>query len=200
MLYRIVLYSVCLLIHSLCLAAPVIVQQPKNLTVQAGATASFSVQATAEAPMSYAWFFNGEQLSDGGGVSGADTSTLTITGVTAARAGAYFAVVGDGVEEAESSEAVLVVTPPVVAPTIATQPAKTAVSVGATASFKVVANGDAPLKYEWAFKGTKLSDSTRITGTATSTLTIAQAVEADSGSIRLRFRMPAARCGARRRC
>lgn len=185
MLRRLTLFSVCVLIHSLCLAAPVIVQQPKNLTVQSGASASFSVQATAEAPMNYAWFFNGEQLSDGGGVSGSSTAILTIADVTESRVGAYFVVVGDGVEEVESSAAELALAAPVVAPAIVTQPVKSTVNVGETASFKVVGSGDAPLKYEWSFKGTKLSDSTRITGSSTSTLTIAQAVEADSGDYRV---------------
>ena len=161
-------------------------QQPKDLVVQSEADASFSVQATAEASLVYVWFFDGEELSDGGKVSGSRTATLTITGVTDADAGSYHVVVGDGVEEIESTKVVLIVDEVLVAPTITTQPEPSTVkAVGDPVSLKVEASGSAPLKYEWFFKGSKLSDSDRITGAATQMLIILDAIEADSGEYRV---------------
>jgi hypothetical protein len=58
--------------------APTITVPPVSTTLVEGATVSFSVTAT-ENP-SYEWQKNGTVLSDGGRVSGATSSTLTITG------------------------------------------------------------------------------------------------------------------------
>jgi len=53
------------------------------------------------------------------------------------------------------------------APTIVTQPQSLSVATDATASFQVVAAGDAPLRYRWRFKGNALAGATN------STLTVA---------------------------
>ena len=46
-----------------------------------GDTIYFSVTATGTAPLSYQWQKDGEDLNDGGSITGATTATLTITGV-----------------------------------------------------------------------------------------------------------------------
>ena len=62
---------------------PVIVSGPQSLTNAAGATATFTVAATACTPLAYAWFFNGTTIS------GATNAVLTLPGVGLANAGAY---------------------------------------------------------------------------------------------------------------
>ena len=69
--------------------APVITQQPVNVTVAAGQTASFSVQASGSAPLSYRWQRNGINL-DG---PSSDTPTLNITAQLTDNGASYACVV-----------------------------------------------------------------------------------------------------------
>ncbi|HVU07681.1 MAG TPA: immunoglobulin domain-containing protein [Verrucomicrobiae bacterium] len=67
---------------------PVISTQPVNAVVSMGGTASFNVQISNVA-VTYQWLFNGNPLTDGNGISGSQTATLTITGVQQANIGNY---------------------------------------------------------------------------------------------------------------
>ena len=58
-----------------------------------GSEVSFSVTATGTAPLSYQWQKDGVDLTDGGGITGATTVTLTITGVMESDEGGYRCVV-----------------------------------------------------------------------------------------------------------
>jgi len=60
---------------------PSISSQPQSQTNLAGSTATFSVTASGTPPLTYQWFKNGVILADGDNVSGAGTSTLTLTNV-----------------------------------------------------------------------------------------------------------------------
>lgn len=64
--------------------------EPKATTVNNGGTARFSVVAPGAS--SYAWYktSSNSPLRNGGGISGATSSTLTISGVTSSRAGDYY--------------------------------------------------------------------------------------------------------------
>ena len=64
---------------------------------------------------------------------------------------------------------------------IVRQPASTSVPLGGTASFNVIAGGEAPLSYQWFLNGFALSDDGRITGATSSELTIDSVVAADAG-------------------
>src|SRR5690606_15411814 len=61
---------------------PVIVEQPLDVEVLAGASATLTVVATGEA-LTYQWYLAGEE------VDGATQASLTIAAVTAGTAGAY---------------------------------------------------------------------------------------------------------------
>lgn len=67
-------------------AVPVLVVQPQGVTNTVGATAVFSVGATACSPVGYQWFFNNTPLATATNVS------LTQSNLTLAQAGNYFAV------------------------------------------------------------------------------------------------------------
>jgi uncharacterized repeat protein (TIGR03803 family) len=90
---------------------PDISRQPVSLVRVAGTTASFSVTATGDAPLSYQWQENGTNLTDGGNIFGSSTSTLTITGVTSTNAGSYSVIVNNPIYAASSSAATLTVVP-----------------------------------------------------------------------------------------
>lgn len=63
--------------------------QLSNLVVAPGATATFSATGNGGGNFNYQWFFNDQSLTDGNGISGSKTATLTIAGVTAANVGYY---------------------------------------------------------------------------------------------------------------
>jgi hypothetical protein len=75
--------------------APGIVTQPQPETIALGGTATFSVAASGTTPLSYQWRKDGVNLANGSGVSGANSATLTLNGVTFLSAGAYSVVVSN---------------------------------------------------------------------------------------------------------
>jgi uncharacterized delta-60 repeat protein len=70
-------------------AAAAIVQNPNDTTVQAGATATFSVTATGTPAPTYQWQLNNQPIA------GATNATLVIPNAQAANAGAYSVVVNN---------------------------------------------------------------------------------------------------------
>ncbi|MBI5688643.1 MAG: immunoglobulin domain-containing protein [Verrucomicrobia bacterium] len=92
------------------LTPPTIVTQPVAQTVTVGGTAVFAVTASGSAPLSYVWRRGGQPLSDGAGVSGATTASLSLSGVSAANIGTYDVVVTNAAGFATSQPANLGVT------------------------------------------------------------------------------------------
>ncbi|HWI56601.1 MAG TPA: immunoglobulin domain-containing protein, partial [Bacillota bacterium] len=157
---------------------PNILTQPQSCTNLAHSTATFSVRATTTDRLSYQWCKNGEALDDGGNVSGAATSTLTLADVSLADAADYTVVLTNGGGSVTSAVAQLTVLVPVV-PVISSQPVNRTNEAGTTVVFTVLAaNADS---YQW-FKGTTpLSDGGTISGAQTATLTILGAQPSDEG-------------------
>ena len=164
---------------------PVITSQPTNVTVSEGTTVGFSVSTAINAPLTYRWQFdNGSStnyLADGGNISGSGTSALTIGNVSLANAGMYSMVVSDSSGAATSFWATLTVLTGQ-PPAIVAQPSSQTVLPGATASFTVIAAGDAPLGYSWQLNGTNLANGGNISGSGTSRLSVANIAPADAGS------------------
>src|SRR3989475_1681210 len=98
--------------------APSILTQPANQTVTAGQTATFTVEATGTAPLSYQWQKNG------GNLAGATSSSYTTPAATTSDSGSTFAVGVDNMAgTGTSAGATLTGNAAAVAPTITTQPA-----------------------------------------------------------------------------
>jgi PKD repeat protein len=91
-------------------APPTISQHPQSQMVAAGATVTFTVVATGEGTLTYRWQKNGANLSNGGRISGAVSSTLQIIGVLPDDAANYRCVVGNSGGDTPSDEAALTVT------------------------------------------------------------------------------------------
>jgi len=142
------------------LVAPEIVVQPVSRTNVAGSTVSFVVVADGQAPLSYQWKKDGQALSDGGVISGAQSAELTLSGIAAGDAGSYTVGVTNAAGGVESVVANLWVTPLAVAPEIVVQPESQAVGAGATVTFSVVATGTAP-SYQWQFNGEAIPGATQ---------------------------------------
>jgi hypothetical protein len=149
-----VLSSNALLTVQLPAVAPTLVVQPTNQTVSLGGTASFSVVAEGTEPLNYQWSLNGTNLVEG------TNALLVLTNVQWSDAGSYAVLVANDVGSELSTNALLTVSLPAVAPTIVVQPTNQAVFVGGTASFSVVAEGTEPLTYQWSLNGTNLMEAT----------------------------------------
>ena len=86
--------------------APVISAQPASTTVTSGETATFTVTATAGAPLTYRWQKNGVAIA------GATTSSYTTPAASLADSGARFSVeIGAAAEVTASDDALLTVYP-----------------------------------------------------------------------------------------
>lgn len=89
---------------------PTFMNQPQSLALFEGRTAKFTVSVSGDAPLAYRWRRNGVPLTDGGNILGAETPSLTLSGVSiAADAGTYDVVVGNIVGSVPSSPATLTV-------------------------------------------------------------------------------------------
>ena len=90
-------------------AALTVVLSPKSQTNYASSTATFTATAFSPELLNYQWQKNGTNLVDGGNLSGATNSTLTIASVSDADAASYSAVVSDAFGSVTTSNAVLTV-------------------------------------------------------------------------------------------
>ena len=85
-----------------------ITQQPVSQEdIVAGTDVTFSVEATGAGTLTYQWRKDETPLADGGNISGATTSELTITAVSNADAGAYDCVVTGDCGDVTSEDGVL---------------------------------------------------------------------------------------------
>jgi hypothetical protein len=82
---------------------PIITQEPTNLTVSAGASVSFSVTASGNAPLRYQWYFSGIPLRD------ATHNSLTLNNVQLNNGGSYYVTVANNYGTASSAAVTLVV-------------------------------------------------------------------------------------------
>jgi hypothetical protein len=117
-------------------------------------------------------------VSNGGNVSGALTSSLTISSVSYLDAGNYYVTVTDNAGSVDSDNASLTVIEPI----ITSQPSSTSSVAGTSATFNVTAIGAAPITYQWRKNGTALNDGGNIIGSTTSSLTVSPTGGGDVGS------------------
>lgn len=143
--------------------APVITQQPADLTIAAGLDATFAVASTGTG-LAYQWERSNDGGSTFGAIAGATRASYTLAGAQIGDNGARFRVViSNGAGTATSRAAALTVTATAVAPTITAQPQNVSVPSGSSAMFSVTAAGAPPLVYEWHKNGA-------VVGTNSSTL------------------------------
>ncbi len=91
--------------------APQIIAQPQGGQFSQGSRIVLRVEATGKLPLTYRWQRNGVDLQDGGGISGAQTNTLTIFPAdSTAHNGRYRCKVSNDCGEIWSSEAEVVIT------------------------------------------------------------------------------------------
>jgi sugar lactone lactonase YvrE len=158
---------------------PKITDQPNSVAVTNGSPAGFSILATGTAPLSYQWQKNGVRLSDGGTLSGSQSTNLVLSAATILDVGNYEAIVTNAWGSVTSSTAMLTV---VSAPVITQQPTNQTTATGGVARFSVAALGTSPLGYQWQENGTNLSDAGEIKGSGTNTLVVSSTTTNNAGS------------------
>lgn len=157
----------------------VITSQPTAITRCVGQSASFTVVASGTI-VSYQWKFNGANISDGSGISGATSENLVIASVTSANAGQYSCSVTGSNNIANSNTALLTVNQ---IAAITTQPLSQTKCDGDMLVLEVLPN-DPTLTYTWQFNGGAMPVDPRITGANASMLVITDVSNADAGSYR----------------
>jgi len=88
---------------------PLITSQPLSRTNAVGSTASFTVEAGGDAPLSYQWRRQGTNLVNGGNLSGVTTPNLLLTNVQLADAAGYSVVITNAYGSVTSTVAQLTV-------------------------------------------------------------------------------------------
>lgn len=126
---------------------PAIVTQPYGQTVVAGDSATFTVVAGGDQPLSYQWRFNSTNLVGG------NTNSFTVTNVQTNNTGNYSVVVSNSYGSVTSATVVLAIGIP---PVIVTQPVSQRVVVGSPVTFAVEATGTPRLYYQWRQNGTNI--------------------------------------------
>ncbi|HVM59945.1 MAG TPA: glycosyl hydrolase family 28 protein [Verrucomicrobiae bacterium] len=161
---------------SVAVNGPTITNQPQDMTVIPGQTATFSVGASGSLPLLYQWYYNTNSI-----IPNATASTLTLTNVQPGDAGVYSVVVSNPIDSVTSSYANLTVNTNPVAPVFLTQPqpASVTVYVGTNVSFSAAAVGTQPISYQWNV------NSAPIAGATTTTLVLTNVQTTDSGNYTL---------------
>jgi hypothetical protein len=167
--------------------------QPQNATICVGGNNTFSVTATGTA-LTYQW-----QVSTDGGltwtnITGANSSTYTATGATAAMNNNRYRVVVTGVcaPVSNSNAAILTVITPAA---VTSQPANVEVCSGSSATFSVSANSVQTVIYQWQISTDGGATWTNIAGANSSTYTVTTTTTAMNGN-RFRAQVSSATCSA----
>ncbi len=164
--------------------APSITANPSSSTTCAGGNTSFT--AAASNATSYQWYVNTGSgfgaISNGGVYSGATTTTLSLTGATAAMNGYTYRIVATGSTSpaATSTTASLTVN---AAPAIGTQPTNSSISAGGNTTFSATLSN--ATGYQWQVNTgsgyTNITNGAPYSGATTNTLTVTGATTAMNG-------------------
>lgn len=135
-----------------------IATQPQPVTTNVLRTAIFSVSASGTGPYTYQWKKIGVgNLTDGGNIAGATTSSLSISALSKADEGSYYVTVGNSVPESVDSVTVQL---SVKEPILNTQPVSHTNVVGDIADVFATVYGTAPMSYQWFFNGNPVAIGT----------------------------------------
>lgn len=152
-------------------APPSILTQPVNKTVLYGTPTTFSVVASASAPISYQWYRGTTAIS------GATTASYTLASpqVATDNGAQFYVTVTNPLGSVTSDTVTLRVVPAIIPLAITTQPAPKTVLDGIDTALTVVADGTGTLGYQWMKGGTD------IPGATAATLAFAPAALGDAG-------------------
>jgi len=128
---------------------PITISGPSNRTNCPGGSVTFSTVVSGTGPLSYQW------SKDGTNLDGATNSSLVLTNLNAADAGAY-CVVANGPCNSVTNCASLTINVPVTA----NGPSNQTNCPGSSVTLSTVADGTGPLSYQWTKNGTNVTGAT----------------------------------------
>ena len=146
------LNEVDFLIEDVSCTNPSITSQPQSLTRNVGQSATFTVTATGTS-LTYQWKKNG------GNISGATSTSYTISSVVTGDAGNYTVVVSGACGSPVTSSTAVLTVNTCTNPSITSQPQSLTRKVGTSATFTVTASGTS-LTYQWKKNGGNISGAT----------------------------------------
>ena len=155
-----------------------ITTDPLSKAMCTGSPVSFS--GVVSGTGTYKWKKGAAYVVNGGTVSGATTTTLTISSLVAGDANDYRLEVTNSCGVITSNPATLTVSSSVL--TINTQPVIKAACTGGTVVFDVVASGTGTLTYQWKKAGANMSDVGNISGSTTPSVSIASITSGDANN------------------
>ncbi len=167
--------------------SPVVTSQPMSQTFAAGSTVTLTVSLAGASPFDLRWFKDGRPLMNDARISGANTTTLTITGALPEDAGEYWVSVNNSGGGRASLKAIL--TGP---PMITQQPQSAVQFLTSGATFSVEVSGTGPFTYVWKKNGSSFSAG-NVSGQGTASLDSAASPPPTPASTRSRFPTPPAR-------
>jgi hypothetical protein len=131
--------------------APLIVQQPMNVTLVEGRTTNISVVVSSATAVNYQWQQNSNTIP------GATAATLVFTNIQLSQAGIYRVGVFNGGGSVFSTSVVVSV---VALPRITQQPINQNVLPGTNVTMAVTAVGTGTLRYQWQFEESNITNAT----------------------------------------
>ena len=158
---------------ALPIGAPLIASLETGVTQYVNLSATLSVAADGQAPMTCQWYMVGSPDTP---VPGQTGLSLTFNAVQITNQGNYYAIVTDGLGTAQSSNIYLRVFSDT-AVSITQPPTNLTVLQGYSASFYVVTAGTPPIGYQWQRNGSP------ITGETNSSYTLAAAASTNNNDV-----------------
>lgn len=129
----------------------VIAAHPVDTGVCEFAPAQLFAEAVNPGSASFQWFKDDEPLTDGGGVSGAATDTLSVSSVSATEEGVYYCEIAEGCLVARTDAVTLFIVDPA---GVSVHPAALLRQcAGRNAVFSVTPSGTSPFSYLWEKDG-----------------------------------------------
>ena len=155
---------------------PIPTQDPKNLTVNAGQSASFQVSFTGTPKPTIQWQVStdGDNYSN---ISGAHSEHSDFTATAAESRNTYRAIGTNPAGAATSHSALLTVRTP---PVVTTQPMSQTVTAGTYHSFHAAASGFPTPTVQWQVSADGGSTFTNLTGATSTTLSFSETMHDDS--------------------
>ena len=157
-------------VNVLFIAPPTITAQPKNVNVQSGQKATFTVEAKGGGNIEYQWFSRPYTYADWVLIDGATSNTYTVIGTKDNDGWQFRCRAKNEGSEVYSDAATLTVTLGA-PPTIKTQPKDAKVKSGSKAKFSVKVK-EKNVTFQWFSKAPGAADWTAIAGETKATLTM----------------------------
>jgi len=129
--------------------APEITQQPTDAILCVGDDISIQIKANGTEVLHYQWLFNGADVN-GANITGAESSTIIITGITEGQQGLYSCHVHNECGFAVTNEAFVTVNAP---PLVTEQPEDIDICEGEELEINISSSGTEPVEFEWHILG-----------------------------------------------